>query len=159
MHGSSLRSRIGWVFSLAAAFFLFPAMTLFSQERVSSVKEPFTCPVGGLVSCGTEFLRFSFGTGFHIVYARRPETYNLSIYGLKPLPAPPQHDSMVPVKRPAITADGRIPQSIDDTRPIYGIGRDCEFRIDLGCSTIFGGPSEVAVFAFTGTGPEFRERQ
>jgi hypothetical protein len=158
MPGPALRSRFGWVFSLAAAFFLFPAMTLLSQERVSSVKEPFSCPVGGLVSCGTEFLRFSFRTGFHIVYARRPEAYNLRIYGLKHFPGPPQPDSMMTPKHPAITADGHIPQPIDDTRPIYGIGRDCEFKIDLGCSTIFGGPSEVAVFAFTGTSPEFRER-
>ena len=158
MPGPALRIRFGWVLQLASVLLLLSAMPLLSQERVSSVKEPFACPVGGLVSCGTEFLRFSFGTGFHIVYARRPETYNLTIYGLKPFPAPPQHDSMMPAKRPAITADGHIPKPIDDTRPIYGIGRDCKFKIGLGCSTIFGGPSEVAVFAFTGTSPEFRER-
>src|ERR1700736_2031182 len=147
MPGPALRNRLGWDFLLSAAFFLFPAMTLLSQERVSSVKEPFSCPVGGLVSCGTEFLRFSFRTGFHIVYARRPETYNLNIYGLKHFPGPPQPDSMMPARRPAITADAG---------PIYGIGQGCEFNIDPGCSTIYSGPSDVAAFGPTGTSSAFR---
>jgi hypothetical protein len=147
MPGPALRNRFGWFLQLASVLFLLPAMPLLSQERVSSVKEPFSCPVGGLVSCGTEFLRFSFRTGFHIVYARRPETYNLNIYGLRHFPGPPQPDSMMPARRPAITADAT---------PIYGIDQDCEFKIDPGCSTLHSSPGDAAAFAPTVTSSAFR---
>ena len=159
MPGPALRIRFGWVLQLGSVLLLLSAMPLLSQERVSSVKDPFVCPVGGLVTCGTEFLRFSFRTGFHIVYARRPQIYKLNIYGLNHFPGPPQSDSMMPASRPATTADGHIPQPIDDTSPLYGIGQDCEFNIDPDCSTIFSGPSDVAANAPIGTNAAFHEHE
>ena len=76
------RNRLGLSFRVAAVLLLLAAMPLLSQTGISSVKDPTACPFGGLASCGTAFLSFSFRTGFHVIYATPPRTYKLGSYGL-----------------------------------------------------------------------------
>jgi hypothetical protein len=140
------RNRLGLSFRVAAVFLLLAAMPLLSQTGISSVKDPAACPFGGLASCGTAFLSFSFRTGFHVIYATPPRTYKLGSYGLEPFSGVLQPGNTTSAKRPVIATDGHIQLPVDDTNRPCGLGQGLGFNIDLGCPTLSSGPSDTAAF-------------
>ncbi len=113
-------------------------MPLFSQVRVSSVKDPAACPFNGLVSCGTAFLSFRLGSGFQLVGASTPRPYKLDVDRVEGFPGSSRPVFTAAPPEPAIRVGGKARQTLDGAfQPIGGSpGRNFETRsgLDLGAT-------------------------
>ncbi len=116
MSQSISSDRFSASFRAALVLLLLPAIPLFSQVRVSSVKDPAACPFNGLVSCGTAILSFSLDSGFRLAGASTPRTYRLEIDRLEAVPSFASPIFGAPFARPAIGVEGDVRQ-----RPGWGL--------------------------------------